>query len=118
VYSAFRILMGAWTLAFSHYFLPVVWNFMPSDLKNFPILDMLHGIYVVTFLYALAAGIAGIVAAWSLQQRKPWGRTMALIIAFISMINIPFGTALGVYTVIVLLPSAAGQDYQRIAVPA
>jgi hypothetical protein len=39
-------------------------------------------------------------------------------IAFISMINIPFGTALGVYTVIVLLPSASGQDYQRLAVPA
>ena len=96
VYSILRVFMGAMTLAASHYFLPMMSSFMPRDVSPVPIVAMLHGVYAFTFVYSVAAGIAGIVAAWGLLQRKPWGRVMALVMAFISVINIPFGTAIGV----------------------
>jgi hypothetical protein len=118
VYSILRVFMGAMTLAVSHYFLPMMSSFMPRDVSPVPIVAMLHGVYAFTFVYSVAAGIAGIVAASGLLQRKPWGRVMALVMAFISVINIPFGTAIGVYTLVVLLSSNAGENYRRIAVPA
>jgi hypothetical protein len=37
-----------------------------------------------------------------------------LVLAFISLFNIPFGTAVGVYTMWVLLPSQAEQEYETM----
>jgi len=31
-------------------------------------------------------------------RREPWARIVALVLGFISLFNIPFGTAIGVYT--------------------
>ena len=62
-------------------------------------------------------------AGWGLLQRETWARTLALILAFISLFtNIPLGTAMGVYTMWVLLPSSSEQEYHALvaasAVPA
>jgi len=47
-----------------------------------------------------------------LLQREPWARTIAIVLAFISLFtNIPVGTAMGVYTMWVLLPAASEQEY-------
>ena len=35
--------------------------------------------------------------------------------AFIALIHPPLGTALGVYTLFVLLPDAAGDEYRRMS---
>jgi hypothetical protein len=108
--------MGVWTLAFSHYFVPMLSNFVPRDVNALPIAELLHAVYAATFVYSVAAGIIGFVTAWGLWQRKRWARVLALVVAFLSLINIPFGTAVGVYTLIALLPSEAGQTYGRMAV--
>ena len=39
---------------------------------------------------------------------------VALVLAFISLFNIPFGTALGVYTLWALLPSQSQQEYEAL----
>ena len=46
-----------------------------------------------------------------------WARILAIILAFLSLIHVPFGTALGIYTLWVLLPASSEQEYQRIARP-
>jgi hypothetical protein len=38
---------------------------------------------------------------------------MALVLAFVSLMNVPLGTALGVYTLWVLLPAQSEEDYER-----
>lgn len=40
---------------------------------------------------------------------------MALVMGFVMLLDFPFGTALAVYTLWVLLPSEAGEEYQRIS---
>ena len=47
-------------------------------------------------------------------QREPWARTVALVLGFLSLFNIPFGTAIGVYTLWVLLPSQAEGEYEAM----
>jgi hypothetical protein len=69
-----------------------------------------------TFLSALALLIvvkaaAGFAAGWGLLQREPWARLLTLVLAFVSLFNVPFGTALGIYTLWVLLPAASEQEY-------
>ena len=56
----------------------------------------------------------GFIAGWGLLQREPWARVLAVVLAFISLFNIPFGTAIGVYTLWVLLPSDSQQQYDDL----
>jgi hypothetical protein len=58
----------------------------------------LVAIFVMTFV-----GLPSIIAGIGLLRRKEWGRILALIVGFISLIDIPFGTALGIYCILMLM---------------
>ncbi len=64
----------------------------------------------------LAKAACGFIAGWGLLQREPWARVLVLVVAFVSLFtNIPFGTALGIYTMWVLLPAESEQEYEAMA---
>jgi hypothetical protein len=48
------------------------------------------------------SGLA-LLAGWGLMERTQWGRVVAIVAAFISLIRIPIGTALGIWTLVTLL---------------
>jgi hypothetical protein len=69
------------------------------------------------FLSAIAIlvaskGLVGFVAGWGLLQRESWARMLALVLSVLALFNIPFGTALGIYTLWVLLPAASDAEYR------
>jgi hypothetical protein len=66
----------------------------------------------------LAKAAAGFFAGWGLLQREGWARTVALVMGFIALLSVPIGTALGVYTLWVLLPAQSDEDYQALALAA
>lgn len=79
------------------------------------------------FLHPLLAGIAlfllvkagvSLITGFGLLERQNWGRPLALVMAFIALLNIPFGTALGVYTLWVLMSPQADAEYHRLAASA
>lgn len=63
----------------------------------------------------LAKAACGFLAGWGLLHREPWARVLALVLGFIALIHIPFGTALGVYTLWVLLPGESHDEYEAMA---
>jgi hypothetical protein len=63
----------------------------------------------------LASGILGLIAGWGLLERRPWARMLAIILGCFHLVNPPFGTALGIYTLWVLLPAASEQEYRQMA---
>ena len=73
----------------------------------------LHPLLTVVGIFVVAKGLAGFFVGWGLLSREPWARVGALILAFVSLINPPFGTALGIYTLWVLLPAHAEEEYER-----
>jgi hypothetical protein len=73
-----------------------------------------HGILTIVAWALLAGSILGLVTGWGLLQ-EPWARTLAIVMACLNMIHMPFGTALGIYTLWVLLPAAAEQEYRSVA---
>jgi hypothetical protein len=63
----------------------------------------------------LVKAAAGFIAGWGLIQREPWARIVALIVGFLSLFNVPLGTAIGIYTLWVLLPAQSDDEYQALA---
>lgn len=59
------------------------------------------GAVVGTFLFVL--GIPGVIAGIWLLRRRSWARVLAIIVGAVDLLDIPLGTALGVYTFWVLL---------------
>jgi hypothetical protein len=49
-------------------------------------------------MFALPFGICG----WGLLKLRPWARIFGIILAAVSLTQIPFGTLLGIYALIVL----------------
>jgi hypothetical protein len=60
---------------------------------------ILHLIWVMLLLRAALAFAAG----WGLMEHTQWGRLVAIVAAVLSLIKIPFGTAMGVWTLVMLL---------------
>lgn len=68
--------------------------------------------------WLIGGAAVGLVAGWGLLQREPWGRMVAIVLGCLSLIDLPFGTALGIYTLWVLLPTQSEQEYRQISVEA
>ena len=55
------------------------------------------GIIVVAILF-LVVGLLPLLVGQGLRKRSRWVKPLALALAVISLLNIPIGTALGIYT--------------------
>jgi len=55
------------------------------------------------FIFLAVFSIPEIIGGIGLLRRKEWGRILVLIVSFFNLISFPLGTALGVYSFIILL---------------
>ena len=85
------------------------------DLHTIPFLS---GILTFALVICLLSIVLPIVAGYALLKRKPWGRTLALVNAWLIVLSFPFGTALGIYTLIVFLKGGARDLYAQLAAQA
>jgi len=64
-----------------------------------PIIGM-AGTALVVFLVAVS--LPGLIAGIGLLKRRPWARILGIIVAVLSLVNIPIGTIVGIYGLWVL----------------
>lgn len=64
-------------------------------------------------LALLAAG--GVCVGVGLMHRRPWARVLAIILGVLALFHPPFGTALGIYTLWVLLADEDGNEYRYLS---
>jgi hypothetical protein len=76
----------------------------------FTLMSVFHFIYIVMIVLSVVCGILELMAGLALLGGKVSGRTLALIAGFLSLSNIPLGTTLGIYTLVVLLPPGGAQS--------
>jgi hypothetical protein len=81
----------------------------PPNLKFFGGIAVAFGLLGTLFAFALATLM--VVTGRSLQKRKR--RVLCLVTAGLSLISFPFGTALGVFTIIVLQRPTIVAAFQR-----
>jgi hypothetical protein len=93
----------------------VVHNFIPTDEPGAAFARAL-GPLVITIIAGLVLLISALcfAAGWGLLKVRPWARMLAIVLGAISLIHPPFGTALGVYTLWVLLGGNAAAEYERM----
>ena len=60
---------------------------------------LIHVAWILLSVRAVLCAVAG----WGLLERTQWGRIVAIIAAFVCIIKVPFGTALGIASLIILL---------------
>ncbi len=105
--SAYRLLPGLFLFsAFRH---GSAW-FLPPEVPFF-----VHGIIRSVGSLLLAGGVLGIVTGWGLLERQSWARMLAIVLGCFSLVEMPLGTALGIYTLWVLLPAQSEQEYRQIS---
>lgn len=80
----------------------------PEDIPRF-----LHPLMAGIGIFSLAKAAGGFLTGWGLLNRQPWARGSAVFLGVISLFfHFPLGTALGVYTLWVLLPPHADVEYE------
>lgn len=72
-----------------------------------PIIGM-AGTMLVVFL--IVTSLPGMIAGIGLLKFRPWARVLAIVVAVLYLIHIPFGTAVGIYGLWVLF----NQDTERL----
>jgi hypothetical protein len=101
LWGAFSVALGFIGLAFAHAFFAGRFPFWMHG----PMPPMWFGPAILRFAWVfivLRAGLA-LVAGWGLQTRAPWGRIVAIVAAFVNLLKFPFGTALGIWTLVMLM---------------
>lgn len=68
------------------------------------------GVGVAVFFLVLAA--PSIIGGWGLLKFRPWARIVIIIVSVFHLLNFPFGTALGVYGLWVLLSEPGRQIFE------
>jgi hypothetical protein len=72
---------------------------------------VLHAIGIILFFI----GLGGVLVGWGLLKRRAWARIVTIVLGFIALLHPPFATALGIYTLWVLLPSESEREYLGMA---
>jgi len=63
----------------------------------------------------LVVAAGGILVGWGLMRHEHWARIAAIVVGILALFHVPFGTALGIYTLWVLLPADARAQYERLS---
>jgi hypothetical protein len=82
----------------------VMFGALLSRVPNpFALMSVFHFAYIVMIGLSVVCGILGLLAGAALVAGQRSGRMLGLIAGFLSLSNIPLGTTLGIYTLIILL---------------
>lgn len=104
VHAAFSVLPGL--------FLMTVFGSVvrPPEISPFALnfLPLIGGFLVLGGAFSALVGVG-------LLMKQPWARVTTLVAAALSLLNIPFGTALGIYSFWVLLPSEHEEEYRSLS---
>ena len=74
------------------------------------------GIYALAGVSALSLGAASVWSGALLSRHRPLGRMVGLGLAVINLLVLPFGTALGLYALWVLLTDEAHRLFEAHAI--
>ncbi len=94
-------ILGAW---FGHFMEAFPWrgyyrfHDLPPEISNLVTVVLL---VVATIMFFVS--VIGIIGAIGVLRKKHWGRIVLLIVSFLNLLHVPVGTALGAYSIWVLM---------------
>jgi uncharacterized membrane protein len=70
----------------------------------FTLMTTFHILYIAAILVTALSGLFGLFAGLALLAGRSSARTLSLVASFLSLSDLPLGTTLGIYTLIIFLP--------------
>ena len=108
--GALRLVGALAVFGMASFMLPMIAREQREPIPLF-VPTLLTGVGVLVAVVA----VLSLAVGWGLYQRASWARMLALVMAFFSLLSIPLGTALGIYTLVVLLPAESDAEWKQIA---
>jgi hypothetical protein len=116
--GALRLIEVSWIWVVGHAFFPGLAGGFASDSfpfsGRFPIEGIAWSGLAFAGFWMAALAVCEVVIGWGLLERQPWARVIGLVVGFLLLLRFPLGTALGIYTLWVLLPAPAGKEYDQL----
>lgn len=81
----------------------------PTPTPDF-IVPLLTSIGLGLLIFSLLRVVAGV----GLLQTQSWARLLTIVLGVVSLIEVPLGTALGIYTLWVLVPQSSEAEFHRL----
>src|SRR5256714_4095681 len=113
IYGSLELIGGVVLLVVSHVIFGHIARLANPNQAN-PIPTFLQPLLSTLAVFVLAKAALCLAGAVGLLQRSTWARILVLVAAFISLINMPLGTALGIYTLWVLLADNGQRQYEAL----
>jgi hypothetical protein len=105
IYGIFRLIMGICLVASSGTATVMFGALLDRVPNPFALMRDFHILYAGVVVLAFLCGVFGVLAGLALLANQRPARALALLAAFLSISEIPFGATLGIFTLIVFLPS-------------
>jgi len=75
-------------------------------------MPIIGAIGAFVFMLLLILSLPGIIGGFGLMQFKSWARILVIILSVFELLSVPFGTALGIYGLWVLLNTETERMFQ------
>jgi hypothetical protein len=111
VLRAFNVL-GLWFVG--RMVIPSVLSAVPGLTFSPPIERLIQGGIAIASGFLVFQTALALITAWGLLERQSWGRIVGIVAGILALLRIPFGTALGIYTLWVLLPASSEIEYRNM----
>jgi len=106
VYGIIRVCIGVWLVVF----MPTATVMFGALLGRVPnpywLMDLFHFVYALAIVVSVACGLLGIAGGLANLRNAKARRGLLIVASFLALSEMPLGIALGVYTLIVLLPGS------------
>lgn len=112
VYGVLALLGACMVFAVGH---AVLGSIFRVEGAPFPVRPLAQTIFTIIATWGATKGLLSIVAGWGLLDRQSWARPLTIVASFVAILSIPFGTALGIYSLWVMMPDTSGQEYEALS---
>ena len=107
--------MMLWLLAFTTTATLMFGALLTRVPNPFSLMADFHFLYLGVIIWSAVSGVVGILAGVALLSGQRAARPLAIAAALLSLSELPFGIALGVYTLVVVIPAALASPYSAAA---
>ena len=73
-----------------------------------------HFLLQFAWIFLVARVALAVCAGWGLMQHAQWGRMVAIVAAIFCLLKFPFGTAMGIWSLVLLLGYRNGTLYEQL----
>lgn len=102
-----------WLMMHSVFERPEMWKGQPGPPPPKEMAAVFNWFYIIFGSCIIVAAVANVVSGWLIRKRR--ARVFSLVVAALNCVGMPFGTILGVFSLMVLLRDSVAELYEGVS---